>query len=100
MAMNREECLKAAIECVCTNRNEQYGEPEDNFEVIAEFWRDYIDARYYSAVPLNSEDVALMMALFKIARLATGTAKDDSFVDACGYLACGCEITSKVMMSV
>ena len=32
----RRFILEDAIQCVCTDRNEQYGEPEDNFKVIAE----------------------------------------------------------------
>ena len=27
----REECLKKAMEIVCTDRESQYGAPEDNF---------------------------------------------------------------------
>lgn len=34
----------------------------------------------------------MMMALLKIARIATGQAKSDSFVDLAGYAACGGEI--------
>lgn len=44
--------------------------------------------------PLSPEDVGLMMALFKIARIQTGSFKEDSFVDACGYLACAGEIAA------
>lgn len=33
--MNRLETLKAAAECVCGSREEDYGSPEDNFDVIA-----------------------------------------------------------------
>jgi hypothetical protein len=32
------------------------------------------------------------MALLKIARIRTGTATEDSFVDLAGYAACGAEI--------
>ena len=38
------------------------------------------------------EDVAVMMALLKIARIKTGKFKEDRFVDACGYLACAAEL--------
>ena len=37
-------------------------------------------------------DVAMMMALLKIARIQSGTGTDDSFVDLAGYAACGGEI--------
>lgn len=41
------------------------------------------------------EDVAAMMALLKIARIADGNSKDDNWIDGCGYLACGGEIDGK-----
>lgn len=43
-------------------------------------------------IMLDAKDVALMMALFKIARIMTGHGKADNWVDGCGYLACGGEI--------
>lgn len=33
--MTRLGTLKAAAECVCGSREEDYGSPEDNFAVIA-----------------------------------------------------------------
>ena len=35
-----------------------------------------------------------MMALLKIARIKTGKATEDSFVDLAGYAACGAEIST------
>ena len=46
-------------------------------------------------VSVSAEDVAAMMALFKIARIATGQNKDDNWIDGCGYLACGGELCGK-----
>ena len=87
--MNREECLKAAHNCVCGEREQDYGSPEDNFGNIARLWTAYMGVHF------NAVDVAMMMALLKIARIKTGTATVDSFVDLAGYAACGCEITHK-----
>ena len=42
----------------------------------------------------TSLDVAMMMTLLKVARIRSGTATDDSFVDAAGYIACGGEIAA------
>lgn len=93
--MTREQFLDDAKKCVCTDREEQYGAPEDNFVTIAEFWNDYLEARYpeieYSSV-IEAEDVAVMMALLKIARISTGKPKVDNWVDLIGYAACGGEI--------
>ena len=84
--MTRAETLEAAIKCVCGERQDQYGQPEDNFSTIAELWSVYLKTQ------VSSLDVAMMMALLKIARIKTGTATEDSFVDLAGYAACGAEI--------
>lgn len=78
-----------AQNCVCGQRENEYGSPEDNFKTIADFWS------VYKGVEFTANDVAMMMALLKIARIRTGTATDDSYVDLAGYAACGAEINSK-----
>ena len=87
--MNRATCLKKADECVNGKREQDYGSPESNFLKIADLW-----SAYYG-VPFSPTDVAMMMALLKIARIQTGTATEDSFVDLAGYAACGCEIATE-----
>lgn len=84
--MNRQECLEESIKCVCTDRKEQYGSPENNFSLIAELWSAYKGETF------TAEDVAMMMALLKIARIKTGKHKDDNYVDLAGYAACACEL--------
>lgn len=95
--MTREEILNAAKQCVCHDRNEQYGEPENNFAVIARFWQEYIFGATGKTFNLTAFDVANMMVLFKVARAATAgaNANADSFVDMAGYAACGGEIVSR-----
>lgn len=41
------------------------------------------------------EDVAALLALLKIARIATGHGKSDNWVDLAGYAACGGELQSR-----
>lgn len=84
--MTRKETLETAIKCVCGERQDQYGTPENNFATIAGLWTVYLNH------PVTASDVAMMMALLKIARIKTGTATADSFVDLAGYAACGAEI--------
>lgn len=86
----RESVLDAAKRCVCGDRDKQYGSPENSFRLIARLWNAYLEGRV--TIYLDAKDVAIMMCLFKIARIMTGTKKEDSWVDACGYLACGAEI--------
>lgn len=91
--MSREEILAAAKKCVCGDRDQQYGTPENSFGVIAELWETYLKATNPGTeININGADVAALMALFKIARIATGTQKADSWIDAAGYIACGGEI--------
>lgn len=90
--MTRESILNRAIECVCGEREQDYGSPEDNFGRIATYWSTHL------GMEITAEDVAVMMALLKIARIGTGTATDDSWVDLAGYAACGGEIAAKERM--
>lgn len=97
--MTRKETLEKAIECVCGQRELDYGSPENNFETIGLLWSTYLCAAhpdYTLKFPLNGitpKDVAVMMALLKVARIATGKA-EDSFVDLAGYAACAGEIAT------
>lgn len=85
--MTRKEFLAEVEKCVCSDRNIQYGEPEDNFSDIANLWSAYLDT------DLGAEDVAIMMCLFKIARLKGSFYESkDSRIDLIGYAACGGEI--------
>lgn len=40
--MNRKEILAAAEHCVCGQREQDYGTPENSFKVIGELWEVYI----------------------------------------------------------
>lgn len=79
----RRKVLMDAAVCVCTDRNTAYGEPEDNFGVIAGFWETYL------GMPVSRQMVADMMILFKVARAVTAkNAMMDTYVDIAGYAAC------------
>lgn len=94
----RAEILDAAKKIVTGDREKQYGKPEDNFAVIARFWEVYLSERCTDGgaeVTLNPDDVAMLMTLMKVARIMTETFKGDSYIDACGYLACAAEIAGR-----
>lgn len=94
--MNRKEILEAAQKCVCGDREQDYGSPENNFETIGLLWSVYLRAAQPEInMALNGitpKEVAAMLALLKIARIASGHAKEDNWVDLAGYAACGGEI--------
>ena len=92
--LTRVDVLRRAEECVCGQREQDYGTPEDNFSMIGELWETYLNRGCLAndgRVHLDASDVAMMMALLKIARIATGTGTADSFIDLAGYAACGGE---------
>lgn len=102
--MKRAEILEAARVCVCGEREQDYGTPENNFETIGLLWGVYLRAahpelarvmavNHITAKDVAAKDVAAMMGLLKVARIATGN-KADSFVDLAGYAACAGEIAT------
>ena len=84
--MTRSECLEKAARCVLKDRQDQYGEPENCFGMIAGMWTAYL------GVFLTAFDVSMMMALLKIARAKANPHHGDSLVDLAGYAACGAEL--------
>lgn len=84
--MSRADVLQMALECVCGQREQDYGSPENNY-----LWT------VYAGVPFTPVDVAMMMGLLKIARIKNGGGTGDSFVDLAGYAACAGEIATATL---
>lgn len=84
--------LAAADGTINGDRQKEYGKPERNFHVIANFWANYLKGTGKQDLDITAEDVGCMMALLKIARISTGYSKQDSYIDAIGYLALSGEI--------
>lgn len=104
--MKRAEILDTAKQYVTADRNASYGDPEDSFALIAEFWNAYLgaveDRNLHKSDDcdigdrnIDAFDVANMMALMKIARLSQKPKNVDSAIDLAGYAACGGEILEK-----
>ena len=90
--LSRADILKAAEGCVNGDRQNDYGTPERNFSLIAELWSTYLSTLPHEVTP---KDVAAMLVLLKVARIASGKKKDDNWIDIAGYAACGGEIESQ-----
>ena len=90
--MTRSEILDEAKKCVCGQREQDYGSPESNFQLIADLWNAYLELPTGETQEITPKDVAMMMALLKIARIRNGGGTGDSFVDLAGYAACGGEL--------
>ena len=93
--VTRASILDQAKEYVHADRNSNYGDPEDNFEVIGEIMRAYLKRRFGRDIPLMSYDVANLMFAVKLGRLAHNPFHHDSYVDMAGYAAAGGEVAAK-----
>lgn len=89
--VTRKSVLDKAAACVLSDRQGDYGAPEDNFRIIAELWMAYL-AKSFPSIYIKPKDVAVMMVLLKIARITNGNPKNDNWVDIAGYAACGGEL--------
>lgn len=89
--------LEEATRITTSDRDKQYGNPEDNFQNIAMIWNAYWNAKHglRQGSHFNSADVAQLMILMKAARLATNPSHWDSLVDQAGYAACGGDIAKQ-----
>ena len=87
--MNRADILATASEYVTKDRATTHGDAEDNFRRIADLWNAYLGVD-----DITSIDVAVMLALLKVARIRSNPTHADNWIDIAGYAACGGEIAT------
>ena len=92
-------CLDEAKNIINGERQDQYGNPEDSFALVAKYWEAYLNASEYTDednlkpkdlnvdIELDAKDIAHMMILFKLARCSGQQEKRDNYVDIAGYTA-------------
>ena len=90
MSGSRKDALTQAEVLIQGDRNEDYGDPADNFRVIADLWTAYLGRTVWV------NEVATMMILVKVARLKESPSKEDNWVDIAGYAALGYEVATQV----
>ena len=83
---SRGGLLDRAKEIVTNDRQNTHGQPEDSFRRIADLWSGYL------TVGVHEQDVAVMMALVKVARIMENPQHADNWIDGAGYFACGGEV--------
>ena len=95
--MERGAILDKAKAIINGERQQQYGQPENSFPLIAAFWDIYLKHRDFYAEAsyhVTAKDVALLMAIYKLAREMNGAGKEDNLIDACGYLALAADMSN------
>lgn len=91
MSSVRTSILSEADHLVNGDRNVSYGDPTADFSRTAELWGTYLRGVAARQDVIGPADVAVMMILLKISRLAWSPDKRDSWVDIAGYAACGAD---------
>jgi hypothetical protein len=87
--MKRADILTTASEYVSVDRAATHGDAEDNFRRVAALWNAYMGVD-----TISTEDVAVMLALLKVARIRQNPKHTDNWIDIAGYAACGGEIAT------
>lgn len=88
----RTEILEEAASLINGQRNNDYGDPLDDFSTTAAFWQTYLSRRTTAnkgVFEITPHDVAVMMGLLKIARISWSPEKRDHWTDLAGYTGCG-----------
>ena len=84
-----KEFLSEASRLVGVDREKDYGDKVENHNNIARLWSAYLD------VKVEAHDVAIMMALLKMARTKLGKVSKDTYIDMAAYGAIAGEIKFK-----
>jgi hypothetical protein len=89
----RRELLEESIELIDGDKNRSYGAPGGDFATTAEFWQTYLNRTIAKRgnLVIEKHDVAVMMNLLKISRIAWMPDRRDSWADVGGYTGCGWE---------
>ena len=74
-------------------RARTHGDKVQNHQAIADLWNGYLGNRLATAI--EPRDVALMMALLKIARTKYGAHNPDDYIDMAGYAGVAGEIAER-----
>lgn len=75
--------LQEVDQLIHGERAQDYGDAQENFQRIANLWASYKN------VDFSVQDVAIMLGLLKISRLAHTPDHRDSWIDLAGYAALG-----------
>ena len=81
-----EDFLREAMVNTSDKRQKEHGDKVKNHANIASLWSWYLKKE------VTAYDVAMMMALLKIARTKTGSPNKDDLIDGAAYLAIAGEL--------
>ena len=85
--MNARDYLNEARATI-QDRGLDYGHPSDNMQRTAALWSSYLE------MPITDYQVAMCMALVKIAR-SMESHKTDTYIDLAGYVAISAQLATE-----
>jgi hypothetical protein len=90
-AKPRDTPLIEAIHLINSDRNQEYGEPYENFRDIAEMMTVLLRPILKDNERVMCHHVAMVMMAVKLSRMTTSPLKHDTWVDIAGYVGTGWE---------
>ena len=85
--MHRGKILDEAKRLTASDRQDVYGDPNENHQRIADLWSVYLETE------ISPSQVALCLCLVKISRLMATPNHIDSFIDLAAYAAIAGELS-------
>lgn len=92
----RRNLIREVERCVCKNRQDVYGDAEDNFADIAKLANIMLSGKLRE--DLQPEDIAIVSMCIKMARIKTTPSHLDSWIDNAGYAICGGGIVQRKLL--
>jgi hypothetical protein len=87
----RNRPLNEAMVIINADRNEEYGEPAENFKDIADIMTVLLKPILKDGVGVDVHHVAMTMMAVKLSRMTTSPTKFDHWCDIAGYVGAGWE---------
>ena len=85
----RSKILMTADKLVSKERASEHGEAMHNFVAISDLWNGYLGLNKF----ITPQDVPMLLALLKMARIKENPDNIDNYIDICGYSALAGEVS-------
>ena len=87
--------LHKAYAIINGDRQKDYGDPWDNFGLLADFFTSYVRKRWGVEIEFKRTDVVNFLEMLKLSRACTGNPTMDTYVDIAGYAGLGGDFASR-----
>lgn len=92
----RARVLNTARDLINGDRNNQYGDPRQDFKRTAEIWTSMLAHKLKPGEEIEPHEMALMMVGVKVSRAMWSGDKADHYVDIAGYAGCAADCAEEL----